>query len=207
MKSHSLLITLLLVGLSHFSLAMPNGIALCPMDSCLVAGVYVTAEDFAANRLIQKVDLESSNNKFIIPSLANAHTLTIVLNGRATSYKPDSIYGYMHCGQKFRYYKELNTEKEGAYYKIEEAGKLVVYSLSQAHNGGTPHLHHYYSLGLDSSIKPLNEPNLRNDFKDNKSFLKAIEILKDKNGKHDFSLKDKEGHFTVIVLFEHFSKK
>lgn len=207
MKSHSVLITLLVVGLSHFSLAMPNGIALWPMDSCLVAGVYATAEDFAANHLTQKVDLDSSNNKFINPSLANDNTLTVVLNGKASSYKPNTIYGYLHCGQKFRYYKEHSTDKEGNYYKIEEAGKLVVYSLSQAHKGGTPHLHYYYSLSLSSSIKPLNEANLRNDFNDHTTFLKSIEILKEKNGKYNFSLKDNEGHFTVIVLFEHFSKK
>jgi hypothetical protein len=162
-------------------------------DSCL-AGVFVTQNDFVNNNLSYKINTADKDHKlsFTFPADLTL-TLKIVTPDTTFKFAPGSIYGFYECGHIYRYYpgkKELNAQED--FYKIEEAGGLILYS-SVFVSGDEI----FYSTSLTSTIRRLTLRNLREDFRNYPDFIAQLE-----NMKLRLADRDESGGFLIMDIYE-----
>ncbi len=143
-------------------------------DSCL-AGVFITQDDFINNHLSYKINTGAKDYKLSFNFPADfTLTLKIMTPDTAFKFAPGTIYGFSECGSVYRYYpggKELNAQED--FYKIEEAGGLIIYS-SVFVSGDEI----FYSTSLTSSIRRLTLRNLKEDFWNYPDFIAKVEKMK-----------------------------
>ncbi len=162
-------------------------------DSC-VAGVFITKNDFVNNNLSYQINTADKNHKLSFTFPADfTLTLKIVTPDTTFKFTPGTIYGFSECGSIYRYYpgeKELNAQED--FYKIEEAGGLILYS-SVFVSGDEI----FYSTSLTSSIRRLTLRNLKEDFRSYPDFIAELE-----NMKLRFADRDESGGFHIMDIYE-----
>ena len=161
-------------------------------DSCF-AGVFITQDDFINNHLSYKINTAVKDYKLSFTFPAD-FTLTLKIMTPDTTFKfaPGTIYGFSECGSVYRYYpggKELNAQED--FYKIEEAGGLIIYS-SVFVSGDEI----FYSTSLTSSIRRLTLRNLKEDFWNYSDFIAKVEKMKRRLADRD------ENGFLIMDLYE-----
>ena len=161
-------------------------------DSCL-AGVFITEDDFVNNNLSYKINTADKDHKlgFTFPADFTL-TLKIVTPDTTFKFPPGTIYGFSECGSIFRFYpggKELNAQED--FYKIEEAGGLIIYS-SVFVSGDEI----FYSPTLTSSIRRLTLENLKEDFGNYPDFIAEVEERKLRLADRD------ESGFLIMDLYK-----
>ena len=161
-------------------------------DSCF-AGVFITQDDFINNHLSYKINTADKDYKLSFSFPAD-FTLTLKIMTPDTTFKftPGTIYGFSECGSVYRFYpggKELNAQED--FYKIEEAGGLIIYS-SVFVSGDEI----FYSTSLTSPIRRLVLRNLKEDFGNYPDFIAKIEKMKRRLSDRD------ENGFIIIDLYE-----
>jgi hypothetical protein len=139
------------------------------------AGVFITEDDFINNHLSYKINTALKDYKLSFNFPAD-FTLTLKVMTPDTTFKfaPGTIYGFSECGSVYRYYpggKELNAQED--FYKIEDAGGLIIYS-SVFVSGDEI----FYSTSLTSSIRRLTLRNLKEDFRNYPDFIAKVEKMK-----------------------------
>jgi hypothetical protein len=143
-------------------------------DSCL-AGVFINQSDFVNYDLSYKINTAAKDYKLSFTFPADfTLTLKIVTPDTTFKFPPGTIYGFSECGSIYRYFhggKELNAQED--FYKIEEAGGLIIYS-SVFISGDEI----FYSTSLTSSIRRLTLRNLKEDFKNYPGFIAELEKMK-----------------------------
>lgn len=161
-------------------------------DSCF-AGVFVTQDDFINNHLSYRINTDVKDHKLSFTFPAD-FTLTLKIMTPDTTFKfvPGTIYGFYECGSVYRYYPgemELNAQED--FYKIEEAGGLIIYS-SVFVSGDEI----FYSKSLTSSIRRLTLRNLKEDFRNYPDFIEKVEKMRQR-------LADRDEHgFLIMDLYE-----
>jgi hypothetical protein len=162
------------------------------IDSCF-AGVFITQDDFVSNRLSYKINTAVKDHKlgFTFPA---DFTLTLKIKTPDSTFKfvPGSIYGFSECGHVYRFYpggKEWNAQED--FYKIEEAGGLILYS-SVFVSGDEI----FYSTSLTSIIRRLTLKNLKEDFWNYPDFIGKVEKMKRRLADRD------ENGFLVMDLYK-----
>ena len=143
-------------------------------NSCS-AGVFITQDDFINNKLSYRINTGVKDYKLSFTFPAD-FTLTLKIITPDTTFKfaPGTIYGFSECGSVYRYYpggKELNAQED--FYKIEEAGGLIIYS-SVFVSGDEI----FYSTSLTSSVRRLTLRNLKEDFRNYPEFIEKVEKMK-----------------------------
>ncbi|AYB30329.1 hypothetical protein D4L85_06880 [Chryseolinea soli] len=161
-------------------------------DPC-IAGVFITQDDFINDHLSYKINTAAKDYKlgFTFPADFTL-TLKIVTPDSTFKFAPGSIYGFSECGRVYRFYpggKELNAQED--FYKIEEAGGLILYS-SVFVSGDEI----FYSTSLTSSIRRLTLRNLKEDFWNYPNFIAKIEKMKRRLADRD------ENGFLIMDLYE-----
>ncbi len=161
-------------------------------DSCL-AGVYITQDDFVNNNLSHKINTADKDHKlgFTFPADFTL-TVKIVTPDSTLKFPPGTIYGFSECGSIFRFYpggKELNAQED--FYKIEDAGGLILYS-SVFVSGDEI----FYSTSLTSSIRRLTLKNLKEDFGNYPDFIAELEKMKLRIADRD------ESGFLIMDLYK-----
>ena len=161
-------------------------------DSCF-AGVFITQDDFINNDLSYKINTAVKDYKLSFTFPAD-FTLTLKIMTPDTTFKfaPGTIYGFSECGRVYRYYpggKELNAQED--FYKIEEAGGLIIYS-SVFVSGDEI----FYSTSLTSSIRRLTLRNLKEDFWNYPDFIAKVEKMKLRIADRD------DNGFIIMDLYE-----
>jgi hypothetical protein len=160
------------------------------------SGVYKTSDDFVHDRLSYKINTADKGYKLDFTFPADL-TLTLKIKDADTTmkFRPGSIYGFRECDQIYRFFpggKELNAQED--YYKIEEAGSLILYS-SVFISGEEI----FYSRDLTAPIHRLTWRNLKNDFKDDPAFIAAAQKLK----RHPDGLATRSSNgFEILKLYE-----
>jgi hypothetical protein len=159
--------------------------------SC-IAGVYTTQNDFVNNDLSYRINTADKGYKLSFSFPAD-FTLTLKVVTPDTTYKftPGTIYGFSECGSVYRFYqggKELNAQED--FYKIEEAGGLIIYS-SVFVSGDEI----FYSKSLTSSIRRLTLKNLKEDFGNYPDFIDEAEKMKLRLADRD------ESGFLILDLY------
>ena len=161
-------------------------------DSCF-AGVFITQADFINNHLSYKINTADKDYKLSFSFPADfTLTLKIMTPDTTLKFAPGTIYGFSECGSVYRFYpggKELNAQED--FYKIEEAGGLIIYS-SVFVSGDEI----FYSTSLTSSIRRLILRNLKEDFSDYPDFIAKVEKMKRRLSDRD------ENGFIIIDLYE-----
>lgn len=167
------------------------------------AGVYLTKEDFIANRLSYKINTGIKGYAFKFPMPAD-WKLTIKITNPDTTlkFKPGTIYGYYYCGSVFRYSPGVELYAPEDYYKIMEAGGIVIYT-SVFVSGDEP----FYSINLTSPIHRLNLKNLEKDFNDQPAFVTAVKYFKKKEELKDIAKRDDRGDFIINKIYEETIRK
>ena len=161
-------------------------------DSCF-AGVFITQDDFINNHLSYKINTAVKDYKLSFTFPAD-FTLTLKIMTPDTTFKfvPGTIYGFSECGSVYRYYpggKEWNAQED--YYRIEEAGGLIIYS-SVFVSGDEI----FYSTSLTSSIRRLTFRNLKEDFWNYPDFIAKAEKMKQRLADRD------DNGFIIMDLYE-----
>ncbi len=161
-------------------------------DSCF-AGIFITQADFVNNHLSYKINTDVKGYKLSFTFPAD-FTLTPKIITPDTTFKfaPGNIYGFSECGRLYRYYpggKEWNAQED--YYKIEQAGGLIIYS-SVFVSGDEI----FYSTSLTSFIRRLTLRNLKEDFWNYPDFIAKIEKLKQRLADRD------DNGFLIMKLYE-----
>ena len=161
-------------------------------DSCF-AGVFITQDDFINNHLSYKINTAVKDYKLTFSFPADfTLTLKIITPDTAFKFVPGTIYGFSECGSVYRYYpggKEWNAQED--YYKIEEAGGLIIYS-SVFVSGDEI----FYSTSLTSSIRRLTFRNLKEDFWNYPDFIAKVEKMKLRIADRD------DDGFIIMDLYE-----
>ena len=161
---------LLLLLSAKFSLAQSA-------DSLRCSGIFLTAEDYAANKLSYPVNCNSPHDKIKAGDFIARHYIIIKINGRKTKLKKDSIFGYRNCKQQnFRFSKNDNRT-----YRILENKSLIIYTADvrdYSPDGKTFVLipAYFFSKTIDSGIFPLNVNNLEKAFPGNIKFHDLLEV-------------------------------
>jgi len=166
-------------------------------DSCY-AGVYLTQEDFLANRLSFVINKDAKGYKFGFPIPADWKLeIKIVRPDTVIKFKEGTVYGYSECGKVFRYFAGGELYADEDFYRIEEIKGLVIYT--SAFNGGDEF---FYSHSLTDKIHRLKIKNIERDFKDKQEFVDAVKRL-NKTGEHgNIEKRDKEGRFIINKIYE-----
>ena len=130
--------------------------------------IYGTCADFLNNQY-----------KFYAPEGVKIHFRFNIASDNFVVSTPDtlfsilhgSIYGYQFEGNQFRYYNPCKTFDDiyTGYYKIEEKGTLIIYSLEIKDDEKI-----YFSTDHCSKILKLTNKNLEKTFQDNPQVLNAI---------------------------------
>jgi hypothetical protein len=162
------------------------------IDSCF-AGVFMTQDDFVNNRLSYKINTAVKDYKLSFTFPADfTLTLKIVTPDTVFKFAPRSIYGFSECGNVYRYYpggKELNAQED--FYKIEEAGGLIIYSSAFVSGDEI-----FYSMSLTSTIRRLTLRNLKEDFWNYPDFISKAEKMKLRIADRD------DDGFLILDLYE-----
>ncbi|HET6544427.1 MAG TPA: hypothetical protein VFG46_28275 [Chryseolinea sp.] len=161
-------------------------------DSCF-AGVFITQDDFVNNHLSYKINTAAKDYKLSFTFPADfTLTLKIVTPDTIFKFAPGTIYGFSECGRVYRYYpggKELNAQED--FYKIEEAGGLIIYSSAFVSGDEI-----FYSMSLTSYIRRLTLRNLKEDFRNYPDFIEKVEKMK-------LRLADRDDNgFLIMDLYE-----
>jgi hypothetical protein len=194
MRSASKLFCLTSLSILSLTLCFRSSIAQMK-DSCY-AGVYKTSDDFIHDRLSFKTNTASAGYKLTFTFPADL-TLTLKIETSDTTLKfpPGSIYGYRECKNIYRFYrggKELNAQED--FYKIEQAGSLILYS-SMFISGDEI----FYSTSLTSPIHRLTLRNLKSDFKNDPHFIAEAKKLK----RHPDGLATRTSNgFEILKLYD-----
>jgi hypothetical protein len=115
-------------------------------------------------------------------------------------FKLGSIYGYCKNGVCHRYYSELkNWRMYDEYYKIEDEGFLIIYSIIKW-NGRFSSTHYYYSFALDTPLKSLTMKNIEGDLRDKQELIQKIKntpaLMK------NIAVKSKNGNFLLNLVIQ-----
>jgi hypothetical protein len=161
-------------------------------DSCF-AGVFITQDDFTNNHLSHKINTNDKDYKLTFTFPADLTlTLKIMTPDSTFKFAPGTIYGFSECRKLYRYYpggKELNAQED--FYKIEEAGGLIIYS-SVFVSGDEI----FYSTSPTSSIRRLTLRNLKEDFRNYPDFIAKAEKMKQRLGDRD------DNGFLIMHIYE-----
>lgn len=167
------------------------------------AGVYLTKENFIANRLSHKINTGIKGYEFKFPIPADWKlTIKITTPDTTLKFKPGTVYGYYYCGSVFRYSPGEELYAPEDYYKIMEAGGIVIYA-SVFVSGNEP----FYSINLTSSIYRLNLKNLEKSFSDQPEFITAVKKFKKNEELNDIAKRDDKGDFIINKIYEETIKK
>lgn len=164
--SYILLTAALLTALAFGSIAQDNR-----------NGLYKTGADFAENRL---TDPEATNDQNRIEAYRGV--LKVYRQGKPTTYKSGSVYGYHQNGVTYRAMTGRTWFAENGYCQVVGAGALVIYAKQSTHHRSNGRVWYYYSIGMDGKIRRLTKQNLTKDFTYQPEFLSAAQA---KLNKHD----------------------
>jgi len=165
----------------------------CSKNRFLFRWRFYYQDDFINNRLSYKINTVDKDYKLSFTFPAD-FTLALMIMTPDTTFKfaPGTIYGFSECGSVYRFYtggKELNAQED--FYKIEEAGGLIIYS-SVFISGDEI----FYGTSLTSSIRRLILRNLKEDFSNYPDFIAKAEKMKRRLADRD------ENGFIINDLYE-----
>ncbi len=147
------------------------------VDTIAYTGIFMTAQDYAANKLSYTVNCDSSAHKIKTDCIFSQNHVKVINNGKKIKLNKDSIFGYRNCKQKdFRFYK--NDDRE---YRIMENKGMVIYVADVRLNSTTGKTFilvpaYFFSRTLSSEILPLNVINLKRTFPENLRFHDSLDV-------------------------------
>lgn len=138
----------------------------------VTSGIYLTAEDFQNNKLIEEEECKKDREEFKKHDFFTKETFDVIYKGKKKTFLKSSIFAYRDCdGKTWRFY----DNKE---YEIIEKLDIYIYTLSKVVlNGITVEKDavFYYSKGLKGEIKLLTNDNLKKTFVENKEFCRMVD--------------------------------
>jgi hypothetical protein len=162
-----------------------------PIDNLI--GVYSTKEDFIANKISYQHERDAANDLKVDVN----ENILLRHEGVIRKIKHQEVFGYYYQGQKYVAYgvrKSLFTDI--GYYKVEDEGILLIYSI-QSYRGNGNQSFYLYSRTIDSPVKRLTFRNIKNEFHDQPEFI--VELKKYKSVSRDrFNMKDADDDHKVI---------
>ena len=159
MKAFYTLLFFILFILSQKSIAQKNTV--------VNSGVYISKDDFIKNKLTQEADCQNDKEKFKKHDFFTKAQFTIVNKGKKITYLKKDIYAYRDCENiVWRFY----DNKE---YEIMETKALYIYAIRKIVMVGEDIERdpiYYFSYGATGNIEKLTIANLKEAFKQNKTF-------------------------------------
>lgn len=138
----------------------------------VTSGIYLTAEDFKNNKLIEEEACKKEHEEFKKHDFFNRETFEVIYRGKKKIFLKNSIFAYRDCNNKtWRFYNKNE-------YEIIEKLDIYIYKLSRiVLNGITVEKDpvFFFSNGLKGEIMQLTNDNLKNIFSDNKEFCRLVD--------------------------------
>jgi hypothetical protein len=134
---------------------------LCSIGSIAQAqksGVYITYADFQKDSLSYTIDCKKEKDRIRLEGFFGGKYMTIFHGKEKVKLIKDGVYGAVVCnGDFYRIQQKSN-------YKVEEKGKIWLYSRTKTTQKMKQVLEVYFSLDGNSPIRLLNFQNLMNAF-------------------------------------------
>jgi len=152
----------------------------CQNNSMTKSYIYKTHDEYKQDKPSVTLDHENGDLiKYSFPAGMQTRLKT-KSDDIVTIYKPGDIWGYKEKDvlyRQFSNYKQKDLDWEfKCYFKVIYNNEVVIYSVG--HIGALPsdsdYTMHYYSVDLNSDIKPINDENLNADFSDKPEIIKII---------------------------------
>lgn len=181
------------------------------------SGIYFSYAEFKSNNPSIKIDSSAKLNYRFPKGLDNLKVvtkdsqavsqmdgLTILKSNQKFIYKvkAGSAFAYSYNNVTYRYVTDttLGWKIIDGYYKIENEGNLIIYSKSTTGYRGLSSTEYFYSLNLNSNLKPLQTKYLLKDFADNQVFCNNLSTNKQMS--KSLTAKNKDGKFIIETLFD-----
>lgn len=134
---------------------------LCSIGSIAQAqksGVYITYADFQKDSLSYGVDCGEEKHRIRLEGFFGGKYMTIFHGKEKTKLRKEGVYGVVLCNGNF-YRIHYNS-----YHKVEERGKIWLYSRTKSTQKMKQVLEFYFSIDGKSPIRLLTFQNLMNAF-------------------------------------------
>lgn len=135
------------------------------------SGVFLTAEDFTAEKLTYEINCSTEKHKIKLNEFLGKDYITVVHNKQSYNLKKKEVWGYKDCDNVIyrldieKHYKVLNPSEKIILYVIE-----VLPSKNQI--GYTDY---FFSNSVSGEVKVLTVANLKNEFPENHKFHDALD--------------------------------
>lgn len=139
------------------------------------AGIYMNASDYRNNILMYAADCGKEKFNIRYDDFLPTRFFSIKYEGKKYKMQKNSVYGYRNCnGDTYRFYDDDT-------YQIAEAGNIYIYThkrnITQT-KGFIVVNDYFFSTTPDGEIVRLSYRNLVNAYKENSSFLDALDNYK-----------------------------
>lgn len=114
-------------------------------------------------------------------------------------FKHGKIYGYEYKGVMYRYFSSPSWKINDGYFRIIFYKPIILYAQNDRTVTGSYEERYYYSLSLNSEIKPLTYTNIEQDFINRSDILMKLHELKSKNIKAE--ARTDQGDFLILNIF------
>jgi hypothetical protein len=162
MKAISVLASLMFLLLVEKNIAQTNSVT---------SGVYLTADDYKKNKLIEEAECTNDKEKFERHDVFSRPSFVVIIKGKKITFLKKDIYAYRDCDNKvWRFYN--NQE-----YEILETKDIYIYSIRKVVlNGMTVEKDpvYYFSVGVNGEVKELNVDNLKSAYANNEVFRNML---------------------------------
>jgi cobalt-zinc-cadmium resistance protein CzcA len=88
-----------------------------------------------------------------------------------------SMYGYSLNEKLYRAYGTKGVFNWYGYYEVLDNKELVLYARRIHHRKGGPAVNYFFSKGINGPVKPLTLHEIKNNFKENPSFVTAVKSV------------------------------
>lgn len=167
------------------------------------SGVFLSYSDFKKKKLTYKTDCKKEKNKFRMHDLFPKPSFDIIHKGVKHTHQKKDVYAYQDCEKGiYRFF-----EKE--VYKIEEPGKIYIYSRevpnAQSKSPANTTVY-YFSREPQGNIEVLSIDNLKKAYPENTKFHYLLDHSQNDNGSIE-QYEASHGSFKVNLIYALSSEK
>ena len=133
------------------------------------SGIYMSAADYAAQRLSWEGDCQSSSNKLNLHNVLVRPYVDVSNERENKRFLKMEIYGARTCsGREYRFGDDRD-------YEVRERGPIPIYTFRvRSGKYGRPEVY-FFSAGPAGTVQQLKKDNLKRAFSENPRFLEALE--------------------------------
>ena len=144
-----------------------------PRQDAVRSGVFMSAADFRADRLVNEVTCGGqAQHKLELHDFLDKPYIHVTHEGQRIRYEKSQIFGVRDCdGRTIHFFRNAD-------YQVAEAGPIVIYETPVYETRGFVNpktTRYFFSVGLEGGVLPLTKANLKAAFAQNARFVALVD--------------------------------